>query len=380
MNAKVPRALPRDRARRRERKLWHNTHAHTGALGCVECPTREQCGGISVGRSLYSCLDYCCGGKEHCDTVCRFNNHYVDRVREVNSFSFENVPPLRQLSTPTLPRVVPLLFHRHSRSRALEIEAAAVPLSLLVDHRLARARYRDISDIRRAFLLGATTKVVVTGTATDPPLERWWALGRMRRIVLRALKEAGVYFATAPNFSLFSDQPRWDDLHSMKRIAIAHEEFLSEGIPCALHVNSRTDRDIERWAEYIAARPEIEHISYEFLTGSGWSDRREKHAEWLISLAKWVNRPLSLTMRGAIGLVPSLATAFEEVTIIDATAFMKAVKRQQATPSNQAPRWTPVITPIGAPVDGLLNHNIAAMERWIRSMMPTSSVVEKRSA
>src|SRR5690349_5604955 len=136
MSPKSTRHLSRDRARRRERRLWHNAHAHTAALGCTECPTRDVCGGISVGRSLYSCLDYCCGGKHNCDVVCRFNDHYVDRVREVGSFSFENTPPLQYLPAPNLPNVVPLVFHKHSRSEPLDVEAVAVPLSRLVDHRL----------------------------------------------------------------------------------------------------------------------------------------------------------------------------------------------------------------------------------------------------
>jgi hypothetical protein len=53
--------------------------------------------------------------------------------------------------------------------------------------------------------------------------------------------------ATTPNYSLFVDRPRWDDLHAMKRIAIVHGEFLEAGMPGALHVNGRTDRDFERW-------------------------------------------------------------------------------------------------------------------------------------
>jgi hypothetical protein len=90
-----------------------------------------------------------------------------------------------------------------------------------------------------------------------------------RRDAIRALRSLGVTLVTTPNFSLFIDQPRWDDLHSQKRIMIVHEEFLSEGLPAALHVNARTERDWERWTEYIAARPELTHIAFEFATGAG---------------------------------------------------------------------------------------------------------------
>jgi hypothetical protein len=34
-----------------------------------------------------------------------------------------------------------------------------------------------------------------------------------------------------------------DDLHSIKRIALVHSEFLDEGLPAALHVNGRSEAD-----------------------------------------------------------------------------------------------------------------------------------------
>ena len=83
----------------------------------------------------------------------------------------------------------------------------------------------------------------------------------------------------------------------MKRIAIVHQEFLSEGMPAALHVNARTDRDWERWREYVAARPEVAHIAFEFGTGAGWGERMGWHTAQLAQLARAVNRPLHLVVR-----------------------------------------------------------------------------------
>jgi len=71
--------------------------------------------------------------------------------------------------------------------------------------------------------------VILTGTALDPPLERWWSLGRERLDAIRVLRDLGITLVTTPNFSLFTNHPRWDDLHSMKRIAIVHEGFLRLG-------------------------------------------------------------------------------------------------------------------------------------------------------
>jgi hypothetical protein len=48
----------------------------------------------------------------------------------------------------------------------------------------------------------------------------------------------------------------WHDLHAMKRIAIALGEFLEAGMPAALHVNGRTDRDFP-FGTAAATKPSI---------------------------------------------------------------------------------------------------------------------------
>src|SRR5207249_4165551 len=53
--------------------------------------------------------------------------------------------------------------------------------------------------------------------------------------------------------SMFLDVPRWDNLHNMKRIALCWSELVSRGLPTSLHLNARTDRDWERWIEFIGA-------------------------------------------------------------------------------------------------------------------------------
>jgi len=59
-----------------------------------------------------------------------------------------------------------------------------------------------------------------------------------------------------------------DDLHSIKRIALVHSEFLDEGLPVTLHVNGRSEADFKRWTDFLVARPEVTDIAYEFTTGA----------------------------------------------------------------------------------------------------------------
>jgi len=163
---------------------------------------------------------------------------------------------------------------------------------------------------------------------------------------------------TTPNYSLFVDQPRWDDLHSLKRIAIVHEEFLREGLPAALHLNARTDRDWDRWRDYIAARPEVTHVAFEFATGAGWALRTDWHVKKLVALATAVGRPLHLIMSGGAKLLPVLMRAFADITLLETSVFMKTASRQRAFLS--APgvvSWRSSRTKKAETVDSLLTEN-----------------------
>jgi hypothetical protein len=116
----------------------------------------------------------------------------------------------------------------------------------------------------------------------------------------------------------------------MKRIALVHEEFLREGVSAALHVNARTDRDWERWIEYIIQRPEVTHIAFEFGTGAGWPTRIQWHADHLVQLATSVGRTVHLVLRGGAEVLPAIAKAFPQITFLDTTTFPKTVHRQRA--------------------------------------------------
>jgi len=187
------------------------------------------------------------------------------------------------------------------------------------------------------------------------------------------LRDLEVVLATSPNYSVFVDQPRWDNLHSMKRIGIVQGEMLNEGLQVALHVNGRTETDFQRWTDYVRSRPEIQILAYEFATGTGWIGRREIHLEWLTKLASEVGRPLDLVMRGGIELVPALSSVFARVTFIDTSAFMRAMKRRRAILTEGGKLlWRAAPTEIGSPLDELLNDNVVNVTTWIRSQFPAS--------
>lgn len=357
---------PSPRNPRRERRLWHDETRNTPSFGCLGCRERELCGRLRMMAAFYDCLQFCCGKPDGCDRVCRNHPDYVDRVREVDGFALDNVPRAGRLEAPDLPHLVPVIFHGNRRESAVLHRAVALPLYRLFGRRTGTPHYTNHAALCAAFGIASGTTIILTGTDRDRPLERWWGLGEGgRRPIVRALKAAGVGLVTTPNYSLFIDRPRWDDLHAMKRIAIIHQEFLSEGMPAALHVNGRTETDFRRWADYVAARPEVTHIAYEFTTGTGWVGRSELHATWLAGLAAAVGRPLHLVVRGGVEALPKLTPAFARITSLDTSIFMKTMMRQRAVPAGNARlAWRRASTPAGAPVDDLFADNLTMVDHW----------------
>lgn len=242
-------------------------------------------------------------------------------------------------------------------------------------------RYTSAQAVSKAFQFRTETPVILTGTDKDKPLERWWSLGSDRLDMIRHLRDLGVDLVTTPNYSLFTDRPRWDDMHSIKRIAITHEEFLREGMSAALHVNARTERDWERWTEYILQRTEVTHVAFEFATGAGWAGRVNWHTEQLSQLAEGVGRPLHLIVRAANRkILPGLVSAFAQTTVLDTTSFIKTVHRQRAVETTAGKiAWETSLTDPNTPVDDLLEHNWSLVRRsydWVFGIATISNDLE----
>lgn len=351
---------------RRERKLWNDERIHTKSLGCSTCLDQKTCGGIHIEREVYDCLFNCCQEPQKCDSVCRNKpREFAQRVREIAGFHLGNVPRANRLPEQPLPLVVPVLYHGSKRQSPFAAPAVCIPLYSVIARHGGEERYKGAAGVAQAFRFEAGTPLILTGVDKDQPLERWWSLGGARLDQIRRLRDMDVKLVTSPNFSLFSDRPRWDNLHSMKRIAITHEEFLREELPAALHLNARTERDWESWTEYISERTEITHVAFEFGTGAGRVARRGWHASQLAKLARNVGRPLHLVVRApATAILPGLATAFGKLTVLETSSFLRAVHRQRAieTASGKV-RWQSSPTSSNEPLDELLSHNWSVVSR-----------------
>ncbi len=338
------------RVRGAHQALWHDEAKNPLLMGCTNCPFLKLCGGIYVGRGPFDCMQYCCGKPEECDAVCpRVPSRFSWRIREINGFSLDNIRRFSSLRPRSLPEAVPLIYHGFGRRSPFVYDAVALSLFSLYDRRTGTMKFSSPEELGERFKFDPRTKLVLSGVEKDRSVENWWKVASDE--TLRALKRLGVYIVTVPNFSVFTNRPRFDDLHSIKRIALCWERLMSFGIQAALHVNARTDHDYARLGDFISARPEVEYISFEFGTGAGWRDRLEWHVNNLCRLAARANRDLKLIIRGGLHSIPRLKEAFCSVSVIETTSFTKTFSRRRASLFGGRLVWETSLTKPGEPLD-----------------------------
>lgn len=360
-----------------EQRSLRNESWQPLSLGCEKCSERAICGGLRLEAHAYDCTSFCCANPKKCLKVCKNNRDFVARKREIKGFELDNVLRTPQLGYLALPAVVPLIRNGTSREQPVDVPVVALPLFQIVQATKGAVRFRSKVELCEHFRILPSSFVIASGVATDGPLEAWWKLDD-RRGLIRELKRAGVDLVTAPNYSLFSAVPRWDNLHAVKRIGIVWSEFQLEGLPAAVHLNAASEHDYERWTEFIAERPEASLVAVEFGTGAGDPGRLQQHVEWLCKLASSIDRPLTLIVRGAKELLGRLSGSFSQVVYLDSDAFLKTQKRHRADIArNGRLTWRSLPTLPGIALDELLAHNVDAVERDINRRIAQASSLRR---
>ncbi|TWT44435.1 hypothetical protein RAS1_08500 [Phycisphaerae bacterium RAS1] len=344
--------------------LWHQPGQEV-KLGCTRCPELPQCGGLAIAAPAFNCMDLCCDNPKACRRyVCPKQRRYSKLVNEAGGFDLR---PYKGRVAPmlTIPDYVPCVLDIGDLAGPLPLPVVAVSLYALIDSKTGLPRYHSRQELLARFRVDPEARIVITATGKDRDVERFWHVFRAKKTAesLRRLRPALI---ATPNFSMHADTVRHDNLVSMSRIASCFEEFAAAGLPTAVHVNGRAPHDFRRWLEYLNASPAIYSVSYEMGTMGRSAPRRAWHAQQLVMLARSVQRPLTLLLRGGFQHIPELSGAFARVIALDTSANMKAKMRQSARRVSGRLSWTPNPTPIGQPIDELLIHNIRVCGRSVR--------------
>lgn len=350
----------------RDLPIYHDPSVPV-SLGCEPCPELGLCGGLHTAKGLHNCHTFCeCSNPSKCPFVCpRKLEDFVSRVQEIRGFTLDNIPRAPDLQFPSIPGVIHHLYGASHRNGRLRVPAVSVPLVKLFYRKTGLPKFRTKAEVAKAFGFDPKASLVINGVSEDQPIEDYWTHRRATKLPNSfALLEP--VLISVPNYSVFANVPRWDDLYSIKRIAISWYEFMLAGIPASLHLNGRTDSDWNRWTEFINNHPEVRSITFEFATGAAHKERAEYYVQKLIELANNVDRSLQLLTRGGVQYLNRLDAAFAECILIDTNSYVKTTKRRKLEwHAGQKKHWRSAKTPKGAPLDDLLLHNTQTTEAMI---------------
>ncbi len=344
------------------RKHWERPE-DPARLGCSRCNDLAVCGAIRPRAEVFSCQDYCCGAPGSCTKVCpKRPADFVMRRREVDGWELDNTPRTAATASPDLPPSIPIIYHRYKRDDLLKAPAVALPMRVVLNDRATKVKYANRTALMNHLRVSPRARLVLDFTGRDWRLENYWAERNASRLI-EDIARLRPTWMIAPNYSVITDVPRWDNLHAIKRIALTWSEFSAAGIPVALPVNARTERDWERWTEFVLARPEVQAITVELATGGRYAERRAYMLERARQLGLAAGGRLRLFLRGGRRSIPLLEDAFASVHLLDTNPFMKSAHRQRVVRSDNRITSEPTFTLIGQSVEDLLQANVKASSR-----------------
>ena len=348
----------------------------TLALGCLRCPDRKICGGYHVEAGMYSCLDHCtCADKRACDLVCPNNSKYTDFIREVGGLDLANIEKRRALRAPRVPAIIPLFNRSPKLARHIDCAVAAIPFNEAYRRSGQIGAALTRSELDQKFKFATGTRLVLSGVEYDHHVEQWWNSGG-RKELLAGIRDLGVILATTPNFSTMLDVPRHDNLHALKRIALAWAELHDARIPTALHINALNERDFRSLRSFLAFHTEIDFVSFEYTTGSARRECRQFYTDELIKLSREVARPLTLVLRGGVQWLHLLIPEFHHVVVLDSNAAMLTINRRRAVlPPDGLLKSHRFPTERNEFLDELLAHNLEVCGQSLKLRMASAAPI-----
>lgn len=329
------------------------------AAGCQRCALLQQCGGMRNERALLTCIDQFCNCEGDCDNVCPNHPDYARKVREIGGYNDHRIGPMQQRDV-RLPVYVPLVHHGYSRISQLNIEAVAIcPYNFL---KLSNGRYlpkvKDRASLCQKFRIADNTKLILCGTAKDKPLERYWS-HRRREKTMDVIAEISPDLYIAPNFSMFLDVPRPDNLFNIKRQLLCISELSAAGVSVVPHISATMPHDWNNWGSFLNEHDDIEHIAFNFQTGYSKPHLGKEALALLAQLQQDLGRELSLIMVGGSQFLTEAMMHFTRLTVIDSNPFMRSYHRRRLVLNGPGKRyWVKSLTKPGLPIDELLQGNV----------------------
>jgi hypothetical protein len=188
--------------------------------------------------------------------------------------------PVRHPELPDLPPHIPVLVQAYA-------DRVDVPWVALHGGRLfgitgGRLTPKHRRPLRETYRLGENTRIAVEFFVEDRVLEGLWA---NRELVNRELHTLQPDLVLAPNYSVWVDHPRFEQLIQQRRAFIHHHELLEWGLSVVPDIGfSLFEPDGRLWAEWVNGQPTLRAVSL-FCGGRKIHADRRAHTETIEDIA-----------------------------------------------------------------------------------------------
>jgi hypothetical protein len=219
-------------------------------LNCQLCPARARCGGRSNFCRLGACVDCAANPLMRMDV----RRSIVDHLGGLD-LTWQR--PVRHHQPADLPDHLPVLVQAYA-------DAVEVPWVALHGGRVFGTTGRWITPkhrlpLRDVYRLAGKTKIALELYVEDRVLEGLWSA---RRTIIRELRGLGFDLILSPNFSVWRDHSRFEQLVQQRRAFAFYHELVEAGLPAIPDVGwSRFEPDGRLWAEWINSQPGLRAVS-----------------------------------------------------------------------------------------------------------------------
>jgi hypothetical protein len=224
--------------------------ANACGLSCELCPAAARCGGSSN-----FCLVGRCKGCES-SQLSRMEVR-ASVMRLLGGLDLDWPRPVRHHQPRSLPDHLPVLVQAYADPIDIAWVALHAGRVLGVTGRGLTPKHRR--PIREVYRLASRTRLALQFYVEDRVLEGLWA---NRRCVIRELKQLGLDLVLSPNFSVWRDHSRFEQLVQQRRSFAFYHELIEAGLPAIPDVGwSRFEPDGRLWAEWVNGAPDLSAVS-----------------------------------------------------------------------------------------------------------------------
>lgn len=329
-------------------------------MACRDCYAYPHCGGLDNLFASIGCCHDCDPG--NCDYTCPNNEDlYRQRLADVGCLDNYRISRIRAADPVGLPRYIPLIHHGSSRQVPLACNVAAVPLFKVICHRNRTSygsRFDSTDELLRYFKIQHPAQIILCGVASDRQLEWFWHWHRKFNIP-ELIARLGCFAVTIPNFSFFSDYPKWHILYNRKRLLLTMERLSAAGVAVIPHLNALTQADWDFWLGFMREHEAVALVVKEFQTGNRPKKPGDESFDQLVRCQERLGRPLHPILVGASRYYREAQEAFKTFSILDSRPFLQTLNRTRLVQRNGQWAFDSNPLPHGQPVDELLAYNIA---------------------